>query len=126
MILLGLFASAALLLAIVGIYGMLSYVVSRRTHDMAIRVAIGARGADVVQWVVSEGLRLSTAGIVFGLAAAAALTRVMKNLLFGVSAIDSWTFSGAALLLCLLALLASYVPALRASRVDPAIALRLE
>ena len=125
-ILLGAFAAAAVLLAMIGIYGMLSYLVSRRSHDMAIRIAIGARSADVVRFVVGEGMLLSIAGIGFGLAAALALTRLMKSLLFGVTPTDPWTFVGVTSLLCAVAFLASYIPAHRASRVDPTVALRQE
>jgi predicted permease len=126
LVVLGAFAAIAVLLAVIGIYGMLNYIVNRGIHDMAVRIAVGARASDVVKLVVSEGMVLSITGIALGLAGAAALTRVMKSLLFGITATDPMTFVVVALLLLAAAFLASYIPAHRASRVDPTIALRYE
>jgi putative ABC transport system permease protein len=126
MILLGIFAGAALLLAAVGIYGVLSYSVSQRRREMGIRIAIGAKRGDVLRLVLGQGARAAILGIALGIAAALALTRLMASLLFGVSAADPLTFLAVALLLTLVALAASYIPARRAMRVDPMVALRHE
>jgi putative ABC transport system permease protein len=126
MLLLGLFAVLALLLASVGIYGVMSYSVAQRTREIGIRIALGARRADVLQMTVKQGLKLVGAGMVLGLLAAFLLTRVMASLLFGISATDPITFMGISLVLLMVAILASYVPALRATRVDPIIALRAQ
>jgi putative ABC transport system permease protein len=120
------FALFALLLAAVGLYGVMSYLVTQSTRDIGVRVALGARPGDIVGMVVRQGLQLSAVGIVAGLAAAAALTRVMSSLLFGVSATDIATFSAVPLLLAAVALAATAIPALRATRVDPIVALRDE
>jgi len=124
MALMAVFSTAALLLAAVGVYGMLSYCVNRRTHEMGIRLAIGAERKDVLWLVLGEGITMALAGIAVGVAAALVLTRLMSSLLFGVSASDPITFAGVALLILLVALVASYVPARRATRVDPMVALR--
>ncbi len=126
MILLGVFAGAALLLAGVGIYGMVSYSVNQRIREMGIRIAIGAERGDVLRLVVGHGAKVALLGIVVGIAAALGLTRLMTSLLFGVSATDPLTFVGVASLLTLVALGASLLPARRAMRVDPMVALRHE
>jgi putative ABC transport system permease protein len=126
MILLGVFSCAALVLAALGIYGMVSYSVSQRTHEMGIRLAIGAERRDVLWLVLGEGARVALLGIAVGIASGLALTRLMSNLLFGVSATDPLTFAGVAMLLALAALAGSYIPARRALRGNPMVALRHE
>jgi putative ABC transport system permease protein len=126
MVLLGIFSSAALLLATVGIYSMVSHSVSQRTHEMGIRLAIGAERKNVLLLVLIQGAKVALLGIAVGIAAALALTRLMSNLLFGVSATDPLTFVAVAMLLTLVALLTSCIPARRAMRVDPMVALRYE
>ncbi len=118
------FAVIAALLAAVGIYGVMAYIVAQRTNEIGIRMAMGARAIDVMRMVLRDGAKLATMGVVIGLAAAFALTRVMGSLLYGVSANDPFTFVGISLSLSAVALLASYLPARRASRVDPLTALR--
>jgi putative ABC transport system permease protein len=124
--LLGTFAAVALLLAVVGLYGVLSYVVARRTHEIGIRLAMGAPQGHVLSMVVGQGLWLAGLGVAFGLAAAAGLTQLMRGLLYGVRATDPLTFAAVAVSLLVVATLASVVPALRAVRVDPTVALRME
>src|SRR5262245_27797990 len=124
MILLGVFAAVALVIATVGIYGVISYAVSQRTHEIGIRMALGAQANDVLRMVVWRGMSLTLVGMAIGLAVALALTRVIKSLLFNVSPNDPATFVCIALLLVSVALIASYIPARRATKVDPLQALR--
>lgn len=126
MMLLSIFAGLAVLLAAVGVSGLMAYTVRQRTHEIGVRVALGAGGSDVLGLVLSQGLRLVSVGLLFGLVAAAALTRFMSSLLFGVSATDPVTLAGVALLLAVVALAACCIPARRAMRVDPMVALRHE
>jgi putative ABC transport system permease protein len=125
-LLLGTFAVLALVLAGVGIYGVISYSVSQSTHEIGVRMALGANTRSVLGMVLKDAMRMALTGVAIGAAAAFAVTRVMKGLLFGVSASDPLTFFSVALLLSLVTLLASYIPANRATRVDPIIALRYE
>jgi ABC-type lipoprotein release transport system permease subunit len=126
MLVLIIFATAALLLAAVGIYGVMSYAVTRRTHELGIRAALGASRREIVGLVVGQGMRLAGIGMVGGLVAAVALTRFMAGLLYGVRPADPATLAGVTLLLGAIAMAACYIPARRATAADPLVALRCE
>ena len=125
-LLLALFAGMALVLAAVGIFGVMAYVVSRRTQEIGVRMALGASRGNVLGMVLSEGLRVVLVGVTVGLVAAFSLTRLIKSWLFAVQPADPLTFIGVALTVIAVAALACYVPARRATKVDPMIALRYE
>ncbi|MGH9482259.1 MAG: FtsX-like permease family protein, partial [Terriglobales bacterium] len=124
--LLGTFAALALVLAAIGIYGVLAYSVARRTHEIGVRVALGAERRQVLRLILGQGVKLAAYGVLIGIAASLILTRLMSSLLFGVSPTDPLTFAGVALLLTVVAMLACYIPARRAMNVDPMVALRNE
>jgi predicted permease len=125
-LMLGAFAAFALLLAIVGVYGVMSHLVAQGAHDIGVRMALGAQRRGILRMVLRQGLQLTLAGSIIGLIGAVAVTRVMASLLFGVSATDLTTFTAVPLILSATAMIASYIPALRATRVDPVVALRDE
>jgi putative ABC transport system permease protein len=126
LVMLGIAGAMALTLGIIGIYGVMSYTVSQRKREIGIRLALGAQGGDVLQMVLRQGTKLAVLGVAIGIGAALALSRLMTNLLFGVTAHDPLTFFAVAALLIFIALLACYIPARRATRVDPMVALRYE
>ena len=126
MLLLGIFAAIAMFLAVAGIYGVMSYTVSQRTHEIGLRMALGAQTRQVLTTVVGEGLVLTAIGIVIGVAVAMAVTRGMSQLLFGITSTDPLTYFLVSIELAAVALIACYIPARRAARVDPLVALRHE
>jgi ABC-type antimicrobial peptide transport system permease subunit len=123
---LGIAAALALALGGVGLYGVLSYAVARRVQEIGVRMALGARSSEVLGMVVWDGVRVATAGLILGLIGAAALTRLLQGILFGVEALDPLTFLVTSAVLMAVATLAAYLPARRASRVDPASSMRME
>ena len=126
MLLLGLFAGLALLLAAVGIYGAMAYAANQRTHEIGVRTALGAQRGDVLRLIMRDGARIALFGIAFGIAGALALTHLMTSLLFEVKPTDPVTFGSVAIVLAFVTLAACYIPARRAMRVDPMVALRYE
>jgi ABC-type antimicrobial peptide transport system permease subunit len=122
----GFFGALGLLLACVGLYGIMAYNVARRTHEIGIRLALGAEGRDVLRMVVGQGFKLALIGVAIGIAGALVLTRFLASLLYGLEPTDPLTFIAVSLILIAVALLACYIPARRASKVDPMVALRYE
>jgi predicted lysophospholipase L1 biosynthesis ABC-type transport system permease subunit len=126
MLLLGVFAGVALALATIGIYGVMAYLVNQGTRELGIRIALGASPRNILSLVVRQGMALALAGVTVGLGAAFLLTRLIRSLLFGVDATDPITFAGIPFLLAIITLLACYIPAQRAARIDPLISLRCD
>jgi ABC-type antimicrobial peptide transport system permease subunit len=126
MLLLDSFAVLALLMASLGLYGVISYLVERRTQELGLRIALGAQSRNVLQLVLGDGLRMTVSGVAVGLVAAFGLTRLLTGMVYGVSTTDPATFAAMAVLLIVVALLACYIPARRATKVDPLTALRYE
>jgi ABC-type antimicrobial peptide transport system permease subunit len=126
LVMLGIAGTMALVLGIIGIYGVISYTVSQRKREIGIRLALGAQSGDVVQMVLRQGAALALVGVVIGVGAALGLTPLMRSLLFGVTAQDPQTFAAVVALLITVALVACYIPARRATRIDPLVALRYE
>jgi ABC-type antimicrobial peptide transport system permease subunit len=122
----GLFACIALIIAGVGLYGVVAFFVAQRTQEIGVRMAIGAQRSDVLRLVLGEAARMAAFGVIIGVVASLAISRLLTSLLFGISATDPLTFIGVAVLLSLVALAASFIPAYRATRVDPVTALRYE
>jgi putative ABC transport system permease protein len=122
----GVFAGLGLLLAAIGLYGVIAYAVEQRTNEIGLRIALGAQARDIVRLILKQGLALTLIGLALGIAVSVALTRLMKSLLFGVGTTDPLTFVVIAMLLTAVALVACWVPARRATRVDPMVALRCE
>jgi putative ABC transport system permease protein len=120
----GFFSLSALLLACIGLYGVMSYATARRTQEIGIRMALGASRSEVLKLVLNQGMRLVLVGVMLGLGASLVVTHVMKNLLFGLSATDTATYAAVTLLLTVVALIACYLPARRATKVNPMVALR--
>jgi len=120
----GSFGALALLLSLVGLYGVMSFVVTQRTREIAVRVALGAQGRDVVRLFLKEGLRLSAIGIAVGIAGGACISRLLESVLIDLNPLDPLAFGGVSIFLALVALLATYLPARRAMKVDPMTALR--
>ena len=126
LVLVGIFATTALLLAAVGIYGVMSYLVEQQTREIGIRSALGAKRSHVLKLVIGRGLGMASIGIVLGLSASLGLTRFLASLLYGVTAIDPMTFIFISILLLMVSVLACYIPARRATKIDPLVALRYE
>jgi ABC-type antimicrobial peptide transport system permease subunit len=126
MILLSVFSALALALSSIGIYGVISYLTGQRTQEIGVRIALGASGKDVLRMILGEGMRITLVGVVVGIAAALGLTRLITKMIYGVGAMNPIIFGGVAILLTGVALLACYIPARRAMRVDPIAALRYE
>jgi len=126
LVMLGIASSVALLIGVVGIYGVIAYAAAQRTREIGVRMALGARSGDVLKMFLRHGLGLTAAGIALGIGVAAAITRVMSSFLFGVGATDPTTYAVVSVALAAVALLATYLPARRAARVDPIVALRAD